>query len=318
MLSTLLLVLPIFGLILAGFACRRLRVLGPNASPELNRFVVYLALPALLFDAMAHTPWHDIYQPGFLLSFGGGSVLVYIATVLMRMRGGGKLATAGIDGLNGSYANTGFMGFPLCMAALGASSLIFVSISMIIVVACLFSVSIVLIEISQQSEHGVRQPGKLALKVASTVLRHPLVISPIAGMLWGGIHVPLPESLDVFLKMLGAAASPCALVALGLFLAEKRQKREGDGQTAAWLVFVKLFIHPALTWVIAVPLLRLPPEVAVPSVLLAALPTGTGPFMLAEFYRCEAVVTSKTILWSTVVSVITVTLYLNFAGVSPH
>ncbi len=61
MLSTLLIVLPIFALVFAGWLTRRIGVLGPNATTELNRFVVYLALPALLFDITSHAHWSDLW-----------------------------------------------------------------------------------------------------------------------------------------------------------------------------------------------------------------------------------------------------------------
>jgi hypothetical protein len=70
-----------------------------------------------------------------------------------------------------------------------------------------------------------------------------------------------------------------------------------------------LLAQPALTFVLAL-LFRLPPGLMHISVVLAALPTGTGPFMLAEFYRREAAVTSSTILFSTVISLVTVTVCL--------
>ena len=70
MTSTVTVVLPIFALVLAGFLSRRLGVLGPDASGELNRFVVYLALPAVLLEVMAHATWSQLYQPGFVATFG--------------------------------------------------------------------------------------------------------------------------------------------------------------------------------------------------------------------------------------------------------
>ena len=60
MLSTLTVVLPIFALIFAGWLVRRIDVVGPHATTELNLFVVYLALPALLFDIVAHARWVEI------------------------------------------------------------------------------------------------------------------------------------------------------------------------------------------------------------------------------------------------------------------
>lgn len=70
---------PVFGLIFAGYACRKLNKLGPGAASELNRFVVYLALPALLFDIMAKTPWRMLDQPAFIAAFGIGSAVILSA-----------------------------------------------------------------------------------------------------------------------------------------------------------------------------------------------------------------------------------------------
>src|ERR1700748_732843 len=100
MLSTLTVVLPIFALIFAGWAARKIGVLGPHATAELNRFVVYLALPALLFDIIAHTHGADLWQPGFIAAFGLGSGIVFVATVAIRLKRRRDLADAAIDGLN--------------------------------------------------------------------------------------------------------------------------------------------------------------------------------------------------------------------------
>ena len=118
MLSPFLIVLPIFALIFAGWLARRIGVLGPNATTELNRFVVWLALPALLFDIMAHTQSADLWQPGFIAVFGLSSAAVFVLTIAIRLRGARHLADAAIDGLHAGYANTGFLGFPLALAVL--------------------------------------------------------------------------------------------------------------------------------------------------------------------------------------------------------
>jgi predicted permease len=119
----------------------------------------------------------------------------------------------------------------------------------------------------------------------------------------------VPEPVEVVLKMLGGSASPCALIALGLFLAEKREGA-GDTGSTALLVALKLFLQPAIAWGIAALIFKLPPLLIHAAVLLAALPTGTGPFMLAEYYRREALITAKVILISTMLSVLTLSAYL--------
>ncbi|KAB1074308.1 AEC family transporter [Methylobacterium planeticum] len=306
MLSTLMVVLPIFALILAGWLVRRIGLLSAHATTELNRFVVYLALPALLFDVMAHTRWDEIWQPGFIAVFGLSSLAVFGLTVLIRRRRL-PLADAAIDGLNAGYPNTGFMGFPLALVALGRDALAPTTIAAIMTVCVVFAAAIVLIEIGLQ---GRARGGTLVRKVAGSLVRNPLLVAPALGALVpaAGLAVPLPA--ETFLKLLGGAASPCALVGLGLFLAQGRARPEGDRSAAALLVGLKLAVHPVLAWLLARFVFDLPPLLLHDAVLMAALPTGTGPFMLAEHYRREAAVTARVVLVSTILSVLTVSGYL--------
>jgi malonate transporter and related proteins len=304
--STLFVVLPIFALVFAGWITRRIGVLGPHATGEINRFVVYLALPALLFDITAHARWAEIWQPGFMAAFATSAFAIFGLTVLLRHRQARPLPDAAIDGLNAGYANTGFMGFPLVVVAVGRDALAPTLIATILTVCVLFAVSIVLIEVGLQTE---RHRTRLALKVGRSLLRNPLLVAPVLGALVPASGLAVPDSAEVFLKLLGGAASPCALVALGLFLAEPRP-RQGGRATTALLVGFKLLLHPVLTFVLVTLVFPLPSILAHTAVLLSALPTGTGPFMLAEFYRREADATASAILVSTVLSLFSVSAYL--------
>ena len=310
MLSTLTVVLPIFALIFAGWLARRIGVLGPQATSELNRFVVYLALPVLLFDIIAHARWAEVWQPGFVATFGLGSGLVFALTLAIRLRRPRHLADAAIDGLNGGYANAGFVGFPLAAVALGRDALAPTLIATIMTVCVLFAVAIILIEVGLQTE---TRRHHLVLKVARSLSRNPLLLAPVLGALIPIAGLSIPAPAESFLKLLGGAASPCALIALGLFLAEKRENARPDVGSAALLVVFKLVLQPAVTWVLATAVFGLTPLLTHTAVLLAALPTGTGPFMLAEFYKREADITSNVVLVSTVLSVLTISAYLAVA-----
>lgn len=311
MLSTLVIVLPVFALIFAGWFTRRIGVLGPHATSELNRFVVYLALPALLFDIIAHARWADIWQPGFIAVFGLSGLLIFGLTVALRLRRPRHLADAAIDGLNAGYANVGFIGFPLVLVTLGHAAMAPTLIATIITVCVMFGMAIILIEVGLQS--GTRGWG-LPMKVGRSLLRNPLLVAPVLGAVvpLAGLSVPAPA--ETFLKLLGGAASPCALVALGLFLAAERQSGQRHAVATALLVGSKLVLQPVIAWVLAVAVFRLSPLLTHAAVLLAALPTGTGPFMLAEFYDREASITSNVVLVSTIASVLTVSGYLAIAG----
>jgi malonate transporter and related proteins len=307
MLSPLIIVLPIFALIFAGWLARRTGALGPQATTELNRFVVYLALPALLFDIVAHARWTEIWQPGFIAAFSLGCLIVFVVTIAIRLRRPRHLADAAIDGLNAGYANTGFIGFPLVAMAIGREALAPTLVATILTVCVLFAVAIILIEIGLQTE---TRRTHMMMKVVRSLARNPLLVAPVLGALFPLGGVAIPPSAETFLKLLGGAASPCALVALGLFLARERETSDRKPGASALLVAFKLLLQPTITWVLATFVFGLSPLLSHTAVLLSALPTGTGPFMLAEFYKREADITSNAILISTILSLISVSAYI--------
>ena len=314
MLAILSLVLPVFALIASGYLARRTGVIGRTAVSELNRVVVYLALPALLFDVMAHAEPGELAQPGFIAAFGLACGIVFYGTLGLGLLAGRPLAEASLDGLNGSYANTAYMGFPVLLMLFGSDSLVPVTIASILTVCVLFASAIVLIEVGINSE---RRPLRLAGKVTRSLIRNPLLIAPVAGLLYGQTGLGLPVAAESFLKLLGGAASPLALVVIGLFLAEPRAVGAREVRASAGLALTKLVAQPALTWGLAI-LMGVPPQLAAMAVLLAAMPTGTGPFMLAEFYKLPAVVTSAVILVSTLGALVTLPLFMLALGVGPQ
>ncbi len=307
MLTAFPVVLPIFALIISGYLVGRFKLLGPTAASELNKFVVFLALPALLFQVIAEAQWSALWQPGFIAAFAAGTFAVYTFVLGVRIWRGRPLAEASIEGLNAGYANAGYIGFPICQAVFGRESFPLVTVAALITVSALFALAIVCIEIGQQSETHAH---RIVMKVSRSVFSNPLILAPVLGGAWSTLHVALPTPAQTFLTFLGSAASPCALVSLGLFLSQTRRDPFGAAPLVMTLSTLKLIGQPTITALLAVPLLHLDRRAAAIAVLIAALPTGTGPYMLAEYYQREPLVTSKVILWTTAVSVVTLTLLI--------
>ncbi|GAM03135.1 AEC family transporter [Novosphingobium sp. MBES04] len=266
MLTPLLTVLPVFGLIFAGWLARRLKALGPQATSELNRFVVWLALPALLFEIVAKAQPAQLWHPGFLAALALGTLGTFVFTILARLRHG--LADAAIDGLNSSYANNGYMGFPIIAVVLGSEARSLTLLSVLMTVCVVFAIGIVLIEAATQK---AATPGKLAIKVARRVLANPLVAAPLAASIFPITGLAVPDPLDSFLTMLGAAASPCALVALGLFLAAERSPAPAPRGWIAGLIVVKLIAQPVAVWFLAARVFQIDPMAIHAAVILSAL-----------------------------------------------
>ena len=176
----------------------------------------------------------------------------------------------------------------------------------------LFGLAIVLIEVDVASQPGL---GATLAKAGRSLARNPLLVAPLAGFAWAATGQPLPMAADRFVKLLSDSAGPCALVTIGLFLAQ--QKGPAVGAETVRLTALKLVAQPLLTYAIAL-FVAMPKPWFDAAVLLAALPTGTGPFMLAKLYGRNATTTSQTILVTTVLSVVSVSLLVIWFGPQTH
>ncbi len=299
--------LPVFALILVGYLAAWRGIMSERETDALNRFVVYMALPALLFQAMVKVSFAELLNINFLASFGGGMMLTFIASFLLDRRARGRLTDASIEGLAASYPNTGFMGIPLCLIAFGPKSLPPAAIASVLVVCLLMAVAIIIIEMDRQQ--GQKQNwGKILGKVGRSLATNPLLLAPILGLIYAATRLPFPTPVEHFTTLLGGAASPCALVTIGLFLAQSSSS--GSRATVGRLVGLKLFLQPAITALLALFMFPMSTLWAHTAILLSALPIGTGPFMLAKLYDREAAVTSRAILITTLGSVVTISALL--------
>jgi predicted permease len=296
-------VFPVFALILIGYFCGRTGKLGESAAIELNRFVVWLALPAQLFNFASSSSWQTLWQPGFIAAFFLSCLAVFILVLVTSWVRSRDLAAASFSGLSASYSNTGYMGIPLCVLALGQDGLAPAIIATFIVFV-MFAIATVLIEVGIQSH---KKSHEIALSVFRSLCTNPLLIAPVAGMVWSSTDLVMYDPLAQVISFLAAAATPCALVSIGLFLMQK----ETEVPQAAWSIsFAKLIIQPLVAWLIAGPILDLPAFWVSSVVILAALPTGTGPFMLAQYYNADGRIISRVVLLSTLGSLLTLSLFL--------
>ncbi|AHJ62359.1 Transporter [Granulibacter bethesdensis] len=308
-------VCPVVALIGAGYLSGRRQLLGVGALDALNLYVVWLALPAMLFLVMAHLTGKDLSHLPFVLSFLGAQMLPFLAIYFWARRAGRGIGQATVDSLTGSYANTSYMGIPVLMAVLGPRSMMPMAIATVMTVGIQFAGSILLME----KERALKGGALLSRwRLIWTVLCNPLVASPLAGGAFalagniGGFY--LPQMAETTLTMLGNSSSPCALVVIGLFLASRQgdaaSARSGDGLLLAVLTFIKLILQPLIAFVLAFWVFRADPLWARACVLLAATPNGTGAFMLARLYDREAGMISRAILISTILSAVTLPLFI--------
>ncbi|MGC1559160.1 MAG: AEC family transporter [Bradyrhizobium sp.] len=296
--------LPIFALILTGFICGYFGVFDRTATDNLNRFAVYLALPSLMFVAMSRITPDQVQQFGFLGAFCGGSAITFAGAFAISRARGRRVANASIEGLDAGYSNVGFMGIPMCLLVFGPESAPASIIATLFTACILFLFAVVVVEIDLQKGSSL---WSTAAKVAKALFTSPLLIAPFAGLCIGLSGLKMPAPFESFTTLLGGAASPVALVCIGLFLAQERVVSH-DAASIGILVTMKLIVQPAVTAFLAFYVFKMPPLWSHSAVILSGLPIGSGPFTIAKLYGLEAGVTSGSILASHIFGVFTVSL----------
>lgn len=294
-------VFPLFALIFLGYWFRKKQRFGAHACTEINTFVVWLALPALLFSVITRSNLNELWHPGFIFVFSCCSFFIFISSLIIFKKNK-PTPDACLDALNASYSNTGFMGIPLCALVFGYEKIAPAVVATLITVCALFLLAMLILEFTTSS------PCRRSYAaIGRALMRNPLFIAPISAFIIKGVGWQLPLALLTLIDLLAAVASPAALITIGIFIAEHKPTFQKE---SAWLIAIKLIATPLLAWFLAVPILKLPPLLAQSAILLSALPTGTGPYLLAHSYHRSALNTSQTILWSTLISIASLSVIL--------
>ena len=139
-----------------------------------------------------------------------------------------------------------------------------------------------------------------------------MIVSIIIGLVWAAWEIPIPAPLNEFMSMLGSAATPGALFAIGASLASKSAERI---EIAAWLSFCKLILHPLAVSYFALIVFPVDPYAAAVMIAASALPVAGNIYMIAQHYKVAPQRVSASILISTAVSIFTVSLVI--AWVTP-
>lgn len=304
-------VLPVFGIMLAGYLCGRAGLLGQASGGALNGFVYYVSLPALFFIAMSRVPVEVVFNWPFLAAFGGGIMATFgLALLVGTFVFPNSFGALGLQAMAATFSNTGYMGIPLLIIAYGDPGKVPGIITTIITGAVMMSVVTAILEVDLSEGQS---PLGVLRNVTVGVLKSPLVLSAVAGLLASVVQFVPPTPLATFCDILGAAAGPAALFAMGLFMVGK--SFTADLAEVSWLVILKLLVQPAITWWLAFDLLALDPFWAATAVIQAALPTGALVFVLAERYGTYTQRSTAVIMVSTLISVVTLSLLFSYLGV---
>ena len=300
--------LPFFALIGLGFQSARTGFFTPEATAYLTKFVFYFALSAMLFRFSANLSLSEVFDWWFVAAYLWGCGVVYLlATAVALFRRVG-LQEAAVEAQCSVIGNTGFLGVPMLVVLMGPDAA--GPVLMVLAIDLIVFSSLITILIT-----GTRD-GRMSATVLGTVgkglLKNPMIVSIALGLAFSAASVPIPDVANDFLGLLGAAATPGALFAIGASLAGKSAERMS---VAGWLSFCKLVLHPAAVALAALVLFPVAPFDAAVMIAASSLPVAGNVYILAQHYGVAPQRVSASILISTAISIVTVSLVI--AWVSP-
>lgn len=304
-------VAPIFALIALGFAAGRYGWVGPETAAGLANFTFTLAIPAMLFRTMAVADLPDVEVYRIWGAFFGSALLVWIIATLATQV---VLRRPPPDGapiaVSAAFSNVVMLGIPLTTLAFGAAAVAPGAVIVSLHSPLLWILATLHMAWAQRS--GETSLSKVLGGLVREISGNVIILAIAAGTIWRltglGLH-PVPDRI---ISLLGQAAIPCALVALGLSLVNFRIK--GQAPTLSLILFLKIVAMPVIAWFLAVEVFALPPVEAGVVVVFAAMPTGANAYLFAVRHGRAMNSASGAVALGTALSAITATAIVYWFG----
>jgi predicted permease len=315
MLTVFEVTLPVFGLVFCGWLAAHRRMLSDEAVSGINGFVFWFALPAMLFRAVAAHPVSELADARYLAAFVATALVMFLGIRLLARAASPDPSMRTAFSLTAAHGNIGYLGLPLMaqltsqtdrIGPVGMQAMIMAIIADIFVVILL---SIVLFEIDRGrrlaaagSAGPLSRLAALRLGIVA-LLRSPLILGIGAGLAISSLQITLPPAADSFTLLLAAAAGPCALFAIGASLGGRPVVVD---RQVSGLLTLKLLVHPLLM-AFTTSLFKVDPKTAAIGILVAALPSASNSYILAQRYGVDTRAISASIVVGTAIAAVTVT-----------
>ncbi|MBA3596952.1 MAG: AEC family transporter [Methylibium sp.] len=304
---------PFFGLVLCGYLAARLRLMPEATIPGLNAFVLFFALPCMLFRFGASTPVDKLLNPAMLAVWSLAALAIVAFTIRVTRGPHVNLKDAAFGALVAAFPNTGFMGMPLMTALLGAAA---AGPMMVTLLIDMFITSSVCLALAQMHDNAHLPLGRRLRNALRGPIGNPQPWAIALGALFSAYGLGLPGPIDRMVELLAGAATPVALFTIGAVLYRAGQHAHSRTAPALFVpvALIKLAVHPALVFglgsaaiALGAPLSRF--ELMVLT-LAAALPSASNVSLLAERFLADNGRIARIIMTSTVLA------FLSFSGLA--
>jgi predicted permease len=310
MIQIFTIVAPVFLIMALGYWLGGTRLFPEKASDAMITFVWYVAIPALMFRAIASAELPHADELFLVLGYYSSLGLLYaIAVIAARWIFKLNPAEQGVFALSSCFANGGFLGIPVLEGAYGDEGVRLLLVILSFHSLFLLTTTTIIVERASKLPGG----GSVFAKILSRLAHNPLLIALISGLTWSALNLPFPYWLDRVLALPAQSASPVGLFAAGMALSGVTIA--GDLRHASTAVALKLLVLPALVYCVTTWVVPLPPMWVGVATLTAALPTGMVAYTFATQYGVGTRRAVTTVMISSGLSALTLSSILAILGV---
>ncbi len=304
----LTIIVPIFGIILIGWAAAVAGLLSDRVSDGLSVYVFAVAVPALIIVTLTRPGLDGEIAWSYWISYFGGAGLSWLAGSLFAMRRTGIGRQGAIlQGFAASQSNTIFVGVPMSLQAYGDEGAFPLFLLLAVHLPIMMGFATFLLEAEGDKPLLVRLRG-----LALVLLKNPIFVALLVGMALKVLHLTPGGPVKAILDAFAATASTCALVALGAGLRRYRVMFDLPGAIA--VAVLKCVLHPLAVWLLAFHVFAMPPAYAGVATLFAAMPVGINAYLLAVRYKTETGLIAASVLVSTLIAPVTTIAWLTLLG----
>jgi predicted permease len=303
---------PFFALVFFGYAAARKGLLPLEAIPGLNGFVLFFALPCMLFRFGAGTPIAQLLDAGVFFTYLLCALIIVAFSVAVSLNARIRWNDASLGALVAAFPNTGFMGVPLLVALLGPEAAGPAIVTILVDMVITSSLCVALSRMDAAGEHGVVAAARKAL---AGVVRNPMPWAISLGGAFSFWNLELIGPVAKTVDLLADAASPVALFTIGAVLARSQmlahERPHGPLRWGDYLPvsMIKLLLHPLLVLLVAGTAVQMgvpiSPFALMVMVLVAALPSASNVSLLAERLGADNGRIARIILVTTSVAFLT-------------
>ena len=289
-------VFPIFAVLLVGIIFSRYSLFDISAAQVINKFVFYVALPALIFNLLCDADFSRVDWRLPLIYFFAESFVFLLGTLVMLFVFRRTMAESILLGMTACFANHAFFVLPIATKLYGGQAALPITVLIVIDTTVVFGGVITGLEIAKHREASY-------LKIAKRLISNPVLASILIGILVNMSEIQAHDGINTYTTFVGNAAPPASLFSLGIVLATTC--RRPPGVDTLCIGGLKIIAFPLVVWGLTDTFTAFDPVFKDTLVMTAAGPCGAMPFVIAMQYHIRSQTISQAILYSTIASLCT-------------